>query len=65
MTSLQQQHATPVADPPSRESLGARLAAVSRQAQGLTATVDDPAVLAALRDLCGVPRPVTRADAAR
>ncbi|MDR1186116.1 MAG: hypothetical protein LBK95_01460 [Bifidobacteriaceae bacterium] len=36
---------------------GGRLAAVSRAAQGLPATVSDPAVLARLRDLCGLPRP--------
>jgi len=40
---------------------GARLAAVSRAAQGFPATVDDPAVLTRLRDLCTAPRPPSRA----
>jgi len=37
---------------------GARLAAVSRAAQGLGATVGDPVVLARLAVLCAAPRPV-------
>ncbi|MBD2765058.1 hypothetical protein IEE91_07645 [Kocuria sp. cx-455] len=41
-------------------TLGARLAAASRQAQGLPATVDDPAVLDELRGLCTAPRPNKR-----
>lgn len=40
-------------------TLGARLAAVSRGAQGFTVAVDDPAVLAELRELCVAPRPLT------
>jgi hypothetical protein len=38
-------------------SLGGRLAAASRAAQGRPATVDDAAVLARLGDLCAAPRP--------
>lgn len=45
---------------PADSTLGARLAAASRHAQGLPATVDDPAVLAELRGLCTAPRPTTR-----
>lgn len=45
---------------PADSTLGARLAAASRQAQGLPATVDDPAVLAELRGLCTAPRPTKR-----
>ncbi|WP_193095621.1 hypothetical protein [Brevibacterium sp. FME17] len=41
---------------PAVSTLGARLAAASRQAQGLPTTVDDPAVLAELRGLCTAPR---------
>lgn len=37
-------------------TLGARLAAASRHAQGLTAVVRDPVVLAELRGLCAAPR---------
>lgn len=37
-------------------TLGARLAAASRHAQGLTAVVRDPTVLAELRGLCDAPR---------
>jgi hypothetical protein len=47
---------TPTAD----STLGARLAAASRQAQGLNPTVKDTAVLAALRELCAAPRPASR-----
>ena len=43
--------------PSSDATLGARLAAASRRAQGFTTAVDDPAVLAELRGLCTVPRP--------
>lgn len=39
-------------------TLGARLAAASRHAQGLATAVNDPAVLAELRGLCTVPRPM-------
>ena len=39
-------------------TLGARLAAASRSAQGFTTAVDDPAVLAELRGLCTAPRPM-------
>ena len=39
-------------------TLGARLAAASRRAQGLTTAVDDPVVLAGLRGLCAAPRPM-------
>lgn len=39
---------------------GARLAAVSRAAQGFGATVGDPAVLARLAVLCAAPRPPSR-----
>lgn len=60
MTPIQQHSATPAPDPSSPEPLGARLAATSRRAQGLPATVDDPAVLAELRDLCGLPQPTPR-----
>ncbi|WHS28102.1 hypothetical protein [Auritidibacter ignavus] len=45
---------------PAASTLGARLAAASRQAQGLPATVDDPAVLDELRGLCTAPRPTKR-----
>lgn len=45
---------------PADSTLGARLAAASRQAQGLPATVDDPAVLDELRGLCTAPRPTNR-----
>lgn len=48
---------------PAVSTLGARLAAASRQAQGLRATVDDPAVLDELRGLCTAPRPTVRAVA--
>lgn len=61
MTTLQ--HPTvPTTDPPAPEPLGARLAAASRRAQGLATVVNDPAVLAELRELCGLPRPVPRAE---
>ncbi|SJN34375.1 hypothetical protein FM104_08415 [Microbacterium esteraromaticum] len=40
-------------------TLGARLAAASRRAQGFTTVVDDPAVLAELRGLCTAPRPTS------
>lgn len=46
---------------PAVSTLGARLAAASRQAQGLPSTVDDPAVLNELRGLCTAPRPTKRA----
>lgn len=66
MTSLQQHTTAPAADVPVRASaLGAGLAASSRRAQGLATAVDDPAVLAELRDLCSLPRPAPRADPAR
>lgn len=39
-------------------TLGARLAEASRRAQGFTTAIDDPAVLAELRGLCAVPRPM-------
>ena len=45
------------AAPPPDGTLGARLAAASRRAQGLTNAVNDPAVLAELRGLCTAPRP--------
>lgn len=49
----------PIAPAPSSAStLGARLAAASRHAQGFTTVVDDPAVLAGLRGLCTAPRPM-------
>jgi len=61
MTSLQ--HTTMLTtDPPVPESLGARLAVASRRAQGLATVVNDPMVLAELRELCGLPRPTPRAD---
>lgn len=41
---------------PSASTLGARLAAASRRAQGFTTVVDDPAVLTRLRGLCNAPR---------
>lgn len=51
--------ATVIADAPSPDgTLGARLAAASRRAQGLTNAVNDPAVLAELRGLCTAPRPM-------
>lgn len=47
-------------------TLGARLAAASRQAQGLDpAAVSDPAVLAELQELCAAPRPTRRVLAVR
>ena len=42
-------------------TLGARLAAASRHAQGLAAVVRDPVVLAELRGLCAAPRTTNRA----
>jgi hypothetical protein len=45
--------------PASDSTLGARLAAASRRAQGL-ASVSDPDVLAELRELCAAPRPTKR-----
>ena len=45
---------------PNMPTLGARLAAVSRQAQGLDSVVSDPAVLAELQELCAAPRPTRR-----
>lgn len=45
--------------PASGSTLGARLAAASRRAQGL-ASVSDPDVLAELRELCAAPRPTKR-----
>ncbi|MGC0363734.1 hypothetical protein ABH922_001718 [Rhodococcus sp. 27YEA15] len=48
---------------PAASTLGARLAAASRQAQGLPSTVDDPAVLDELRGLCTAPRPTKRTAA--
>ncbi|CEG94506.1 Protein of unknown function [Propionibacterium freudenreichii] len=45
---------------PDAATLGARLAAVSRQAQGLDSVVSDPAVLAELQELCAAPRPTRR-----
>jgi hypothetical protein len=55
--------ANPIADsaasvPSADATLGARLAAASRRAQGLATAVDDPAVLAELRGLCTAPRPM-------
>ncbi|WP_265415365.1 hypothetical protein [Gulosibacter molinativorax] len=44
--------------PASASTLGARLAAASRRAQGFTTVVDDPAVLAGLRGLCTAPHPM-------
>jgi len=38
-------------------TLGARLAAASRRAQGLDPEVCDPAVLAELHGLCAAPKP--------
>jgi len=38
-------------------TLGARLAAASRRAQGLDPEVSDPSVLAELHGLCAAPRP--------
>lgn len=46
---------------PKDSTLGARMAAASRQAQGFPSTVSDPAVLAELRGLCAAPRPTQRA----
>ncbi|MDK9347599.1 hypothetical protein [Propionibacterium freudenreichii] len=48
---------------PADSTLGARLAAASRKAQGLPSTVSDPVVLAELRGLCTAPRPTKRAVA--
>lgn len=49
--------ATSTAPTPSPDAtLGARLAAASRHAQGLATAVNDPAVLAKLRGLCTAPR---------
>lgn len=45
--------------PSSAATLGARLAAASRSAQGFTTVVADPAVLAELRELCTTPRPMS------
>ncbi|MDR3360679.1 MAG: hypothetical protein LBO20_08565 [Bifidobacteriaceae bacterium] len=45
---------------PRPKTPGARLAASSRTAQGFAATVDDPVVLARLRDLCAAPSPQPR-----
>lgn len=45
---------------PAYPTLGARLAAASREAQGFPSTVSDPAVLAELRGLCIAPRPTRR-----
>ncbi len=42
---------------PNAATLGARLAAASRQEQGLDHAVRDPAALAELRELCTAPRP--------
>jgi hypothetical protein len=42
---------------PEPASLGARLAASSRAAQGLGPTVTDPDVLARLQEMCATPRP--------
>lgn len=53
--------ATPTAAAPvplSDATLGARLAAASRRAQGFTIAVGDPVVLAELRGLCATPRPM-------
>lgn len=48
--------------PPQRSStLGARLGAASRQAQGFPSAVSDPSVLSELRGLCAAPRPTKRA----
>jgi hypothetical protein len=44
-------------------SPGARLAALSRAAQGLGPVVVDSVVLAALRDLCSAPRSPSRVAA--
>jgi len=43
----------------------ARLALLSRAAQGFPETVDDPVVLARLRDLCAAPRPVMAGEQRR
>ena len=54
-------NATPIAAdsvPSSDATLGARLAAASRCAQGFPSAVNDLAVLAELRELCIAPRPV-------
>lgn len=48
---------------PTGSTLGARLAAASRQAQGFTAAVEDPAVLAKLQGLCAAPKLTRRAVA--
>lgn len=48
--------ASTVAAPSPDATLGARLAAASRRAQGFATVVDDPAVLAGLRGLCTAPR---------
>lgn len=48
-----------VSSPASGSTLGARLAAASRRAQGL-ASVSDPDVLTELRELCAAPRPERR-----
>ena len=42
-------------------TLGARLAAASRQAQGLAQAVDDPTALSELRELCSAPRSTRQA----
>ncbi len=47
--------------PAASDSLGARLAAASRQAQGFAPAVSDPVVLAELRELCAAPRAARRA----
>lgn len=44
-------------------TLGARLAAASRQEQGFTPAVSDPSVLSELHELCAAPRPRNRAAA--
>ena len=56
--------ATPPTPPAGSTTLGARLAAASRQTQGLASTVDDPTVLTELRRLCAAPRP-TKQTASR
>lgn len=44
----------------STPTLGARLGAASRQAQGFPSVVSDPFVLAELRGLCAAPRSTKR-----
>lgn len=54
------QTTTTTAEPPPptdvSESLGARLARRSREAQGLPPVIADPGIRERLRDLCGLPK---------